>query len=244
MKILSIALLLVLVLLSAAALLLMLGGVISRVLREKSRRKGPPGSGRRGRGRIVPSRMAAEYYGGLDKARDAEIRNLFEKALSLKHTRRFRKAVDLLTQGLKEDLTSEQEIGTLVTIGNCHLGANNYLQAREHYQKANRQAGRSADEKGKLSSLVNLGLVSAAEKKWDEAIGFYQEAIALDRKLGYAKGEAIDLNTLGLLCENRGDLDGALTHYSASIEIFRKLKDVEKTELVENNIERVKNLAQ
>lgn len=243
MKALAVVILLVLVLLSIAAVLLMLAGVISRVLREKSRRRRSRGSGPGAQEQIVPSHMAAEYYGDVERFRDSPTKQLLEKRLSLKQKGGFAEAADELSLFPGADLTPKQEIGRLVTIGNCYLAANKYMQARDRYEKAKNLAARSKDEKGRLASLINLGLVSAAEKKWDEAIGHYQEAIALDQSLGYAKGEAIDLNTVGLLHESNGDLDSALTHYSASVEIFRKLKDVEKTELVENNIRRVKKTA-
>jgi tetratricopeptide (TPR) repeat protein len=244
MKTLSIAILSVLVLLSVAAVLLMLAGVISRVLREKSGRRRLRGSGQGARGQIMPSRMSAEYHGGLEKVRDTEMGELFQKGLSLKQRGRFLEAADVLRECLKKNPTSEQETGLLVTIGSCYLGASEHAQAREHYEKADRLAARSEDEKGRLASLINLGLVAVAERQWDEAIKCYQEAIALERKLGYRKGEAIDLNTLALLHENQGDMDSALAHYGASIEIFRKLKDVEKIELVERNIKRVRGLAE
>jgi tetratricopeptide (TPR) repeat protein len=243
MKILSIALLLLLALLSAAAVLLMLTGVISRVLREKSRRGRSRGSGQRAQEEIVPSHMAAEYYGDVERFRDSPTKQLLEKGLSLKQKAGFAKAADKLSMFPQADLTPQQEIGRLVSIGNYYLAANKYRQARDRYEKAKDLAAQSGDERGKLASLINLGLVSAAEMKWDEAITFYQQAIALDRSLGYSRGEAIDLNTLALLQENRGDLNSALTHYSASVEIFRKLKDVEKTELVERNIKRIRTLA-
>lgn len=242
MKTLSIVLLLALVLLSAAAVLLMLAGVISRVLREKSRRRSR-GSGQRAQDEIVPSHMAAEYYGDVERFRDSPTKQLLEKRLSLKQKAGFAKAAEELSRFPEADLTPQQEIGRLVTIGNYYLAANKYRQARDRYEKAKNLAAQSEDERGRLASMINLGLVSAAKRKWDEAIGLYQEAIALDRKLGYRKGEAIDLNTLALLCENKGDLDSALTHYSASIEIFRKLKDAEKTELVERNIKRLRSQA-
>jgi len=241
LKILSIALLLLLVFLSAAAVLLMLAGVISRVLREKSRRRSRV-SGQPAQEQIVPSHMAAEYSGDVERFRDSPTKQLLEKELSLKQKAGFAKAADKLSMFPQADLTPQQEIGRLVSIGNYYLAANKYRQARDRYEKAKNLAAQSGDQRGKLASLINLGLVSAAERKWDEAISFYQQAIALDRSLGYSKGEAIDLNTLALLQENRGDLNSALTHYSASIEIFRKLKDVEKTELVENNIERARKL--
>jgi tetratricopeptide (TPR) repeat protein len=243
MKILSIALLLLLVLLSAAAVLFMLTGVISRALREKSRWGKSRGSDRSAQEQIVASHMAAQYHGDVEISRDSPTKQLLDKRLSLKQKRGFARVADELSLSPGEGLTPKQEIGRLVTVGNYYLAANKYRQARDRYEKARNLAAQAGDERGRLASLINLGLVSAAEKRWDEAIGFYQNAVALDRKLGYRKGEAIDLNTLALLYESKGDLDGALAHYGTSIEIFRQLKDVEKIELVENNIERVKKMA-
>ncbi|MGB2769040.1 MAG: hypothetical protein WBC88_04870 [Candidatus Zixiibacteriota bacterium] len=241
MKALAVVILLALVLLSVAAVLVMLAAIISRVLRGKSSRRKSSRLDEGARGQIVPSQMLAEYHGGLDKAADARIRGPFEKGLSLKQNRSFLQAVNAFKKCLNGKLTSEQEAGLLVAIGNCYFVANKYARAREHYEKADRLAEQSANEKGKLASLVNLGLLCAVERKWDEGIKGFGEAIALDRKLGYAKGEAIDLNTLALLYESKGESEYALTHYKASLLIFKKLSDGEKVELVENNIRRVKN---
>ena len=193
---------------------------------------------------IVPSHMAAEYYGDVERFRDSHTTQLLERGLSLKQKGGFAEAADELSLFPGADLTPKQEIGRLVTIGNYYLAANKYRQARDRYEKAKNLAARSGDEKGRLASLINLGLVSAAERKWDEAVGYYQEAIALDRKLGYAKGEAIDLNTLALLYENKGESEYALAHYKASLLIFKKLNDGGKVELVENNIRRVISLVE
>jgi tetratricopeptide (TPR) repeat protein len=241
MKALAVVILLALVLLSVAAVFLMLAAVISRV-RRRSAGKRSSRLNRSAPGMIVPSETLAEYHGGIEETSDASIRELFKEGLALKQKGDFGHAVKAFGRCLKGNLTSEEETGLLVTIGNCQFAANRLEPAREHYEKAHSLAARSEDEKGKLSSLINLGLLSASARKWDEAIKNYNDAVALDRKLGYAKGEAIDLNTLALLYENKGDLKSALTHYNGSIEIFRKLKDVEKTELVEENIRRLKTL--
>lgn len=242
MKALAVVILLALVLLSIAAVLLMLAAVVSRVRRRKSAGKRSSRLNRSTPGMIVPSRTLAEYHGGLDKASDVSIRESFQKGLSLKRQGDFRKAVKVFGRCLSGNLTPEEETGLLLTIGNCYFAANELEPAREHYEKAHNLAARSEDEKGKLSSLINLGLLSASARKWEQAIRNYRDAVILDRKLGLDKGEAIDLNTLALLYENKGDPKSALAHYNASVEIFRKLKDAEKTELVENNIGRLKSL--
>ncbi|MGB7062952.1 MAG: tetratricopeptide repeat protein [Candidatus Zixiibacteriota bacterium] len=244
MKTLAVVILLALVFLSAAAVLLMLVALISRVRRRKSVGRRLSRKDRSASGMIVPSGMLAEYHGGIDKVADASIRELFEKGLSLKQNRSFLQAVNAFKKCLNGNLTSEQEAGLLVAIGNCYFAANKYAQAREHYEKASGLATQSGNEKGRLSSLINLGLLSAVGRKWDEGIKSFGEAIALDRKLGYAKGEAIDLNTLALLYENKGESEYALTHYKASLLIFEKLDDGEKVELVENNIRRVISLVE
>ena len=242
MKILFIALLLLLVLLSAAAVLLMLAGVISRVLREKSRRRAR-GSKPDLSGQIIPSKLVAEYCEDVQRGRDAITSQLFQNGLSSKRKARLAKTADELSACIGGDMTPQQKMELLIKFGNYYLAANNYQQARNSYESAKSLAARLEDGRGRLASLINLGLVSAAEMKWDEAVGHYQEIIAIERKFGYSKGEAIDLNTLGLLYEKKGDLDSALTHYSASIEIFRRLKDAEKTELVERNIKRLRSQA-
>lgn len=244
MKAVVLTILLALILLSVAAVLLMLAAVISRVLRGKSSRRRSSKLDERAQGQIEPSGMLAEYHGGLDKIADARIKGLFEKGLSLRQNRSFLQAVNAFKKCLNANLTSEQEAGLLVAIGNCYFAANKYAQAQEHYGKAIGLATQSGNEKGRLASLVNLGLLCAVERKWDEGIKSFGEAITLDRKLGYAKGEAIDLNTLALLYENKGESEYALTHYKASLLIFKKLDDGEKVELVENNIRRVISLVE
>jgi tetratricopeptide (TPR) repeat protein len=242
MKALAVVILLVLVLLSIAAVLLMLAAVISRVRRRKSGQKRSPGRDRRARGMSVPCETLAEYYGGVDKTSDANVRKLFEEGLSLKQKGDFRQAMMAFGKCLNGNLTADEKTGVLLALGNCHFAAEEWDQAREYYEKARSLARESGNERARLSTLLNLGLLSALDRKWDRAIKNYHDAIDLDRELGFAKGEAIDLNTLALLYENKGDLKSALAHYNSSIEIFRKLKDIEKAELVEENIRRLKSL--
>ena len=241
MKALAVVILLALVLLSIAAVLLMLAAVISRVRRRKPDQKRTSVRDRSAREMRVPYENLAQYYGGTDKTSDAYVRELFQKGLSLKQKGDFREAARTFEECFSGNLTPQEETGLLVTIGNCYFASNKHDDAREHYEKARSLAARSEDDRGKLSTLINLGLLFASARNWDEAIKNYHDAVALDRKLGFAKGEAIDLNTLALLYENKGDLKSALAHYEASAEIFRELKHVDKIELVQNNIKRVKN---
>lgn len=242
MKALAVVILLALVLLSAAAVLLMLAALISRVRRRKSTQKRSSGKDRNARGMSVPYETLAEYYGGVDKTSDADVRKLFEEGLSLRQKGDFRQAIEAFRKCLNGNLTADERAGLLLTLGNCHFAAEEWDQAREHYEKTRSLARESGHKKARLSALLNLGLLSAVNRKWDKAIKNYHDAIDLDRSLGFAKGEAIDLNTLALLYENKGDLKSALAHYNSSIEIFRKLKDIEKAELVEENIRRLKSL--
>ena len=231
-----------LVLLSIVAVLALVTGVLGRLRRGKARSK------RHHRGRVssqkqaITSDMLAEYYGGLRKAADGRLRMLFEKGLALKKKGKFPSAIRAFEECLKENLTPRQQTGFLVTVGNCHFAMDEHDRAKDCYEKAGRVSTRANDQKGKLSCLINLGLVSAAHRRWGEAIENYKQAILLDQKLGHASGEAVDLNTLGLLYENRGDLKTAMTHYNSSLLILRKLNDQKKMGLVENNIQRVRKL--
>ena len=231
-----------LVLLSVIAVLALVLGVLGRLRGAKA------GSKRYRQGRISSDReaitfdMLAEYYGGLRKTADRRLKLLFEKGLTLKKKGKFPSAIRAFEECLKEKLTPKQQTGFLVTVGNCHFAMGEYDLAKDCYEKADRLSTRANDQKGKLSCLVNLGLVSAANRRWGEAIEKYKQAILLDQKLGHTSGEAIDLNTLGLLYEKRGDLQEAMTHYTASLLILRKLNDKEKLNLVERNIQRLKEL--
>lgn len=187
-------------------------------------------------------RMLAEYHGGLRKATDQKLKLLFEKGLVLKRKERFRSAITAFEECLKRNLTPRQQTGLLVTTGNCHFAVNQFSPAQDCYRKAGLLSAESNDENGRLSCLINLGLVGAADKRWDEAITNYHEAISLDQKLGHVSGEAVDLNTLGLLYENKGDLESALAHYVASRLIFKRLNERKKVELVENNMHRIESL--
>lgn len=238
MKILVLILFSLLILLSISAILLLLAAVISRIRRARSRperlhtRSGV-------QAQMWTHRMLAEYHGGLGRATDRKLKLLFEKGLALKKKGRFRTAITAFGECLKRDMSPRQQTGLLVTTGNCHFAVNQLPSAQDCYRKAGLLSVESDDENGRLSCLINLGLVGAVDKRWDEAIANYHEAISLDQKLGQTCGEAIDLNTLGLLYENKGDLESALAHYTASQLIFRKLDKGEKVELVENNIRRI-----
>lgn len=238
MKIIVLILFLFLVLISIVAVLLMLVSAFIRVRRRKTSK-----TVRSAQRLIIPFWMVAEYYGDLRKASDEKIKNLFEEGLSFKQKGKFSEAIKIFKKCLGENVSFEQNIGLLLIIGNCYFAMNKLSRAQECYEKADSFSRESGNENGRLSCLLNLGLVCATNERWDEAIKNYHEAINLDRKLGYAKGEAIDLNTLALLYEHKGDFEGALSHYTNSLGIFEKLNYREKTGLVEDNIERVKNLS-
>lgn len=190
----------------------------------------------------VTFHMLAEYRGGVRQIVDEKVKGIFERGLSLKKKGRFLSAVRAFEKCLREELAPAAQIGLLVTTGNCYFAADRLKRAQDLYQKAKRRSEETDDKSGRLSCLVNLGLVSAAGRRWNQAIAEYHEAISLDQNLGHTAGEAIDLNTLALLYENKGDLESAITHYLASLLIFRKLNDEDKAELVENNIKKVRSL--
>ncbi|KPL00854.1 MAG: hypothetical protein AMJ91_02955 [candidate division Zixibacteria bacterium SM23_73_3] len=242
MKILVLIFFFLLVLLSIVAVLFMLASVFSRVRRGKSNPVKSPEIKIGAQKQIIPSHMLVEYYGDLKKTSNGEPRKLFEKGLSFKQKRKFLEAIDVFEKCLNGDLTPEQKTGLLVTAGNCYFALDKLDLAQTYYEKADRLSRESDNKNGRLSCLINLGQVHAAEGNWDGAIRKYHQAIGLDQKLSYTAGEAIDLNTLALFYENKGDLKSAMTHYTASRLIFEKLKDRKKMELVENNIKRVINL--
>jgi tetratricopeptide (TPR) repeat protein len=227
---------------SILAVAAMLAGLVSRMRRagEKAARFGTRDS-RTGE-RMWSHRMLAEYHGGLKEAADRRLGLMFKKGLALKNKGRFRSAIETFERCLAENRTPRQHAALLLTTGNCYYAADDLPTAEEHFHKAGLISMESNDDNAHLSSLINLGIVSAAGSRWEEAIAHYHQAIGLDQKLGHISGEAIDLNTLGLLYENKGDLEAALTHYTASCLIFEKLDDTEKLRLVENNVQRVRSV--
>jgi tetratricopeptide (TPR) repeat protein len=239
MKIVVFIFFVLLVLVSIVAVLALLLGVLSQVRQRRAKSKRSHSVRGNLKKRMVSCRMLAEYHGGLRKATDRKLKLLFEKGLTLKKKGRFPSAITAFEECLKGNLTARQQAGVLVTTGNCHFAVDQLPSAEDCYRKAGLLSAESDDEDGRLSCLINLGLIGAADKRWDEAIANYHEAISLDQKLGQTRGEAIDLNTLGLLYENKGDLESALAHYTASQLIFRKLDEGEKVELVESNIRRI-----
>jgi len=244
MKIIVLIFFFLLVFLSIVAVIFVLASVVSRVRRGTSKRRKSSRINKGTQGQIIPFHMLAEYYGGLKKTSNRELRKLFEKGVSFKQKRKFLEAIGIFEKCLNGDLSLEQKMGLMVTAGNCYFALGKLDLAQEYYEKADRLSKGSDNKNGRLSCLINLGLVYAADRKWSQAIRNYHEAIGLDQKLGYTAGEAIDLNTLALFYESKGDLEGALTHYTASLLIFEKLNDREKLGLVENNIKRLKNLGQ
>jgi tetratricopeptide (TPR) repeat protein len=228
-----------LILISLGGMLVLLSALVSRVRRAKSC---PGRSSKVGRAQAIPFKMLAEYYGGLKKSSNEELRSLFEKGLSLKRRRKFTEAITIFEGCFNGNLTPEQKAGLMVTTGNCYFSLDQFDQAQSCYQTADGFSRESASKNGRLSCLINLGLVFAANGKWDDAIRNYHDAVGWDQKLGFTAGEAIDLNTLALLCERKGDLEAALTHYAASLQIFERLNDPRKAKLVHNNIQRVKSL--
>lgn len=242
MKIIAIILCVLLILLGISAVILLISALLSRIRRAKSHQKRTEGIKEKNKGFALSFSMLAEYYGGLKKFSNGELGKLFNKGLTLKQQKKFHEAIKSFERCLSENLTLEQKAGVFLTAGNCYFAQNELDRARDYYQKADYCSQESDNHNGRLSSLVNLGMVCAAEQKWDQAIRNYHQAIGLDQKLGYTVGEAIDLNTLALLYENKGDLERALTHYTASLLIFEKLNDRKKAKLVEDNIRRIRNL--
>jgi tetratricopeptide (TPR) repeat protein len=239
MKMVAFIILALLIIASLGGMLLLLSALISTVRRAKS---GQGRSSKVGRGPAIPFKMLAEYYGGLKKSSNEELRSLFEKGLSLKRKRKFTEAITIFERCFNGNLTPEQKAGLMVTTGNCYFSLDQFDQAQSCYQTADGLSRESASKNGRLSCLINLGLVFAADGKWDDAIRNYHHAVGWDQKLGYTAGEAIDLNTLALFCERKGDLEAALTHYTASLQIFERLNDTKKAKLVQNNIQRVRSL--
>jgi tetratricopeptide (TPR) repeat protein len=242
MKIVAIILVVLLILLGISAVILLISALLSRIRRAKFHRKGPKGLKERNKRSDLSFSMLAEYYGGLKKSSKGELGRLFNEGLTLKQQKKFHGAIKSFERCLSENLTLEQKAGVLLTAGNCYFANNELDKARDYYQKADYCSRESDNHNGRLSSLVNLGMVCASERKWVDAIRNYHQVIGLDQKLGYTVGEAIDLNTLALLYENKGDLEKALANYTASLLIFDKLNDRKKAKLVEDNIKRVRNL--
>jgi tetratricopeptide (TPR) repeat protein len=242
MKIVAIILVLLLILLGISAMLLLAIALIGKIRRAKSHQKRAKDIKEKNKRSNLSFGMLAEYYGGLKKTSNGEIGKLFDEGLTLKQQRNFPEAIKSFERCLSQNLTLQQRTGVLLTAGNCHFAKNELDRAREYYEKADSCSQESDNHNGRLSSLVNLGLVCAAEKKWDEAIRNYHEAIDLDQKLDYTVGEAIDLNSLAFFYENKGDFEGALTHYTASLRIFERVNDRDKVKLVENNIKRMRSL--
>jgi tetratricopeptide (TPR) repeat protein len=242
MKIVAIILVVLLILLGISAMLLLAIALISKIRRAKSRPKRAKGIKEKNKRSNLSFSMLAEYYGGLKNSSNGEIGKLFDEGLTFKQQKKFPEAIKTFERCLSQNLTIKQRTGVFLTAGNCHFARNELDRAREYYQKADSCSQESDNHNGRLSSLVNLGLVCAVEQKWDDAIRNFHQAIELDQKLDYTVGEAIDLNSLALLYENKGDLEGALTHYTASLRIFERVNDRDKVKLVENNIKRVKSL--
>jgi tetratricopeptide (TPR) repeat protein len=242
MKIVVLILFVVLILLSVSAILFLLATVVGRVRRGKSNLKKSSGTNKETEGNNFSYHLLAEYYGGITNDSSRELRELFNKGLSFKQKRKFVKAINVFEECLNGNLTSPQKTGILVTMGNCYFALEKFDSAGACYRKAEGFSIESNDENGRLSCLINLGLINATGRMWDEAIGNYHQAIGLDRKLGHAVGEAIDLNTLALFYENKEDFNRALEHYTTALSILERLKDGEKAKLVENNIRRVNNL--
>jgi tetratricopeptide (TPR) repeat protein len=244
MKIIAVILFVLLILLGISALVFLAFAIISKIRGAKYLRKRLKGIKEKNKRSNLSFSMLAEYYGGLRKSNNGELGKLFEEGLALKQQKKFPEAIKAFEKCLNQNLTLKQRVGVLLTTGNCHFAKNDLDKAREYYGKADSCSQESDNHNGRLSSLVNLGMVCASQKKWEEAIRNYHQAIGLDQKLGHTIGEAIDLNTLALLYENKGDLEGALMHYTASLLIFEKVNDREKAKLVEDNIKKVKSLGQ
>jgi tetratricopeptide (TPR) repeat protein len=241
MKVLVLIIFLLLMLLSIAAVFVLVTGVLRRIRRSRAKEEKLQDEKKAYDKPKKYHRMLAEYYGGLKKTSDRKLGLLFDKGLNLKKKGKLQSAIKTFQQCLKENLPPKQQAGLLVTTGNCYFAVNQLQAAEDCYQRAGRISAESNDPNGKLSSLINLGFVSAAHERWDNAISIFHQAVGLDQKLAHVSGEAIDLNTLGLFYENKGDLESAMVHYTASLLIFKKLNDKGKTDLVEKNIQRIED---
>jgi tetratricopeptide (TPR) repeat protein len=242
MRVIVLIIFLLLMLLSIVAVFVLVTGCLRRIRRSRTKGEKLQGYLKANDKPKIYHRMLAEYYGGLKKTSDRRLRLLFEKGLKLRKKGKMRSAIETFQRCLKENLTPIQQVGLLVTTGNCYFEANQLDSAQDSYQRAGCISVESNDPNGKLSSLINLGFISAAHERWDDAIAIFHQAVGLDQKLGHVSGEAIDLNTLGLFYENKGDLESAMVHYTASLLIFKKLNDKGKPELVEKNIQRIEGL--
>jgi tetratricopeptide (TPR) repeat protein len=244
MRMIVLIIFLFLILLSMAAVFVLVTGILRRIRRSRAKGKKLQGNLKANDKPKLYHRMLAEYYGGLKETSDRRLRILFEKGLRIRKKGRMQSAIETFRSCLKENPTSKQQVGLLVTTGNCYFAANQLDSAEDSYQRAGCISDESNDPNGKLSSLINLGFVSAARERWHDAIAIFHQAVGLEQKLGHVSGEAIDLNTLGLFYENKGDLESAMTHYTASLLMFKKLNDKGKTELVEKNIQRIEDFGQ
>jgi tetratricopeptide (TPR) repeat protein len=75
---------------------------------------------------------------------------------------------------------------------------------------------------GKMSGLVNAGLIYRMQGKYEKAYESYLLALSLARTAGHISGEVLILNNLGSTYQSQGIYDKALQYYQQSLDISLK----------------------
>ncbi len=112
------------------------------------------------------------------------------------------------------------------SLGNAHVGFQDYLEALPSYQEAYLIREQIADMEGQATSLYNIGIVYKKLSDRKLAIGYFQKALTLDRYLNKIDKVAFDLNMIGVTYTSLGLYDSAAINIEQAEMIFREQEDL------------------
>jgi tetratricopeptide (TPR) repeat protein len=134
----------------------------------------------------------------------------------------------------------EDHLKGIESAADFYYGTAQWDKAIELYLKSKKIRRDMGDKEGLSAVLADLGRVYVNKNNLPEAIACFTESRKLLEKLGNKEKLAHILSSLGGLEFKRGQWDKAIDYFSKSLGIFEKLGDYTNQNIVEENIQRVK----
>ncbi|MCC6605001.1 MAG: tetratricopeptide repeat protein [Anaerolineae bacterium] len=106
-----------------------------------------------------------------------------------------------------------------------YQGRSFYLEAQDHYQRANALLDREAEAGDQADMLYRLGQMHYFGDEYGAALESYQQALALFRAVGARLGEANTLKAIGFQQLDQGDGEAGLQSLQAALSLHEQIND-------------------